>query len=265
MLKYLLGIVTALIFVAAFVIWFSVQDNTATTPVAGDRAAPAGPAPTGDGATSDDGTTGGSTLFPRSDTEVETRGLNLDTGDEGPIATAPMRREVIPTLGFAIDVPEAWVQLDATGMRRYFSEFLGLTDQQQVDALVSSIVLATIRSWPQDGDVANVIINHKLEERRDVVQILNTMLDNKRGVFETVDVIAPPSQGQLGPFWGGSMRTRETTTTDGAAKISETVTWILRVGDGYMFITAEAPANDEEGLALIERMLSSVSGARDSG
>lgn len=266
MLKYLLGILTALLFVAAFVIWSSLQDDAGIEAVDDNRAGVANTTAKDGQAGADGNGSGGVRLFPRANSEAETRGLDLDADDTaGAVAGAPMRQEVIATLGLAIDVPEAWMKLDATGMRRYFSEFQGFGDQQLVDALVSGIVLATIRDWPEDGVAPNVFISHQLAPQQDVVQILNTRLDQKRNALDALAVIAPPALGQLGPFWGASMRTRETVAEADGSTVSEAVVWVLRVADGYLFITAEASVDDEEGLVLIERILDSVSAARTPG
>lgn len=250
MLRYLLGIFTALLCVAAFVVWTSLPGNVPTT----DGTTTGTPAPQSE--TTDDAGADGATLTPKTDDPATTRGLELNKAAE--TGNAVMRAEVVPTLGFSMDVPESWVTLDANGLRRYFSEVQGMTDGAQVNQLISTIVLGTIQKWPETGGTANVMVNHRLAPRREVLPILNAMLDQKRAALQSVEVMSPAAQGQLGPFWGASVRTRETSGTGDQAETREVIFWLLRVGEGYMVISAEAPAGDTDALALIEKMLASV-------
>lgn len=283
MLKFILGIVAALLCTAAFIVWTSLPENfsgpksVSNGPAAsGAAGAKTGEADTNEvlrkSAPSDEENanapaTSGS-LFPKRDNAPATRGLTLGDraeADRSAAANAPMRREYVAALGLGIDVPDAWLTLDANGMRRYFSEFQGLTDQGTVDSLVSTIALAAIRDWPVDGAVPNLILNHRLAPRNDVLELLGAVIDRKRANLDRLEIITPPSLGTLGGFSGGSLRALETVGTGDAALTRESISWILRVGDGYLFISADAPADDAGGIALIERMLKSVSAAKDAG
>ena len=278
MLKFLLGIVAALLCTAAFIVWTSMPGSFsgpkeisngatgATTGEAGSGGANRKAVPDPEKNTNPPATSG--SLFPRRDNAPATRGLTLGDraeADRAAAADAPMRQKFVDALGLGMDVPEAWLTLDTNGMRRYFSEFQGLTDQATVDSLVSTIALATISDWPVDGAVPNVILNHRLAPRNDVLELLGAVVDRKRANLDRLEIVAPPSLGTLGGFSGGSLRALETVGTGPEAVTRESIFWILRVGDGYLFISADAPADDGEGIALIERMLDSVSSIKDAG
>ena len=184
MLKFLLGIVVALIFVAALGVWVSLPggqgDGTVGSAATATTEKPAG----------------GGLLLPKKDGQAATRGIKLSPKDTiskatDAAATAAMRRVDLQGLGLAVDVPENWLNLDANGMRRYFSEFQGMSDPAEVNQLVSTIILATIRDWPDTGSgggaVANVVMNHRLATKNDVIQILNTVLDQKRAALDNLD------------------------------------------------------------------------------
>ena len=278
MLKFLLGIVAALLCTTAFIVWTSMPGNFSGPKGASDGATGAA---TGEAGTEDvkrepaadennnanAPATSGS-LFPKRENAPATRGLTLGNkaeADREAAASAPMQQRFIDALGLGMDVPEAWLTLDANGMRRYFSEFQGLTDQATVDSLVSTIALAAIKDWPTDGAVPNVILNHRLAPRNDVLDLLTAVIDRKRANLDRLEIVTPPSLGTLGGFSGGSLRALETVGTGTEAVTRESIFWILRVGDGYLFISADALAGDGEGIALIERMLESVSSVKDAG
>ena len=134
-----------------------------------------------------------------------------------------------------------------------------------MDSLVSTIALAAIKDWPTDGAVPNVILNHRLAPRNDVLELLTAVIDRKRANLDRLEIVTPPSLGTLGGFSGGSLRALETVGTGTDAVTKESIFWILRVGEGYLFISADALAGDGEGIALIERMLESVSSVKDAG
>ena len=257
MLRYLLGIITALILVAGLLIWVGPPETTPTGDLTADPVtdgAPAAEEP------ADAKPAGGEEPAAETDTGAAgtSEAFTSDPADGPPPSNTlgeETRLHQDPVAGFAIDLPAGWRSASLDEYENHLLVTLEVPNRDLARQAAQNMVLAAFRDWPADGITPTVSVHFVKTQEQDTLKALQLMIEVARSSLADVSIETPPSIAALGGLEGAVARLKETAINDAADVTVETTYWVLRRPDGFLIVQTRAPTIDRPTNQTIEAIV----------